>query len=130
MDSNIIGILVLTLFVIFLGFHIYTTYIHNDEVYTELALEKQTVKTIKSSIEDMFYQPNGAITFVKIPGNVMVSVYTKDNITYIQTKNYYDSVPNAVLTQNITITNTQTIVIKKLNTDQNTGIITISISKA
>lgn len=130
MDSNIIAMLVITIFVVFIGFHIYTTYLTNDKMYTELSLEKQTVKTIRDSIQDMFYQPNGAITFIKIPENVMVSVYSKDNTTYIKTKNYYDAVPNVVLTQNVTITNTHTIVIKKISTDPNTGVITISINKA
>jgi len=130
LDSNIIAMLVITIFVVFIGFHIYTTYLTNDKMYTELSLEKQTVKTIRDSIQDMFYQPNGAITFIKIPENVMVSVYSKDNTTYIKTKNYYDAVPNVVLTQNVTITNTHTIVIKKISTDPNTGVITISINKA
>lgn len=125
--EKLVILLVLSIITIVLGFKIYNTFIVTDAQYTELRLEKQAVTIVKDSVENMFYQPNSAIDIVKIPNGVYLRIYSEDNTLYIESKNYYDTVPNVRIDEPV-FTDGGTLIIKRVYFDNTTNVLQIEIT--
>lgn len=126
--DRIIILLVLSIVTVVLGFKIYNTFIVTDAQYTELRLEKQAVTVVKDSVENMFYQPNSAIDIVKIPTGVYLRIYSENNTLYIESKNYYEVVPNVRIDEPV-LTNGGTLIIKRVLFNNTTNILLIEITR-